>query len=75
LSSKKEYEARGQIYISLCLEMLSPDKLNDSLCDIVVHLLRFDPLPLSDKIFLIMTLNGHIPNAYLFCKIKNFIYL
>jgi len=62
ISSKQEYEARGKIYLSFCLEMPSQETLVDALAEIVIHKIHFDPLPLANKMFLIMTLHSHKPN-------------
>jgi len=62
MSSKQEYEARGKMYISFCLEMPNQETLVDALAEIVIHKIHYDPLPLANKMFLIMTLHSHKPN-------------
>lgn len=65
-STVQEYEARGSIYISVTLEMRDRDNFVDSIVDVAVHRILFDPLPLNNnRMMLAMTTSGYRPKEYL----------
>jgi hypothetical protein len=60
-SSKGEYDSKPKYFISLTLEVPNSESFVDSLTDVVVHNVHFDPLPYTQRMFLMMTLNEFHP--------------
>lgn len=52
-----EYAARPRMFVSITLEMPNRESFIDELCDIIVKMVHFDPLPYASRMFLLMSLN------------------
>ena len=48
-------------YISVVLEMPNKESFVDTLADVVVHMINFDPLPYVNRVMIGMTLNNQVP--------------
>jgi hypothetical protein len=57
LCRNAEYEARPKLFLSVTLEMKNKESFEDDLCDIIVKMVNFDPLPYSSRMFLLMSQN------------------
>mmetsp|Transcript_34749 Transcript_34749/g.40638 ORF Transcript_34749/g.40638 Transcript_34749/m.40638 type:complete len:858 (-) Transcript_34749:61-2634(-) len=69
-SSVQEYEARGVVYVSVTLEMRDRDNFVDSLVDVVVHRVLYDPLPLKvNRMILAMSTNGYRPKELKYIRV------
>jgi hypothetical protein len=61
VSPKGEFEAKPRLHVSCVLEQLDPESFVDSLVDVVIHNVDFDPLPLqNNRMFLMMSTHSKV---------------
>ncbi|EAR89988.1 C2 domain protein (macronuclear) [Tetrahymena thermophila SB210] len=63
VSQRAEYEAKPKYFVSLTLEVPNTESFVDALTDVVVHNVHYDPLPYTQRMFLMMTLNEYHPQS------------
>ena len=56
--------ATSRYYLSVVIESMSKDSFVDSVADIVIHDLKFDPIPYTNRVILGMSLNKQLPTQY-----------
>lgn len=62
MSSNQEYQERGVLFVSFVLEMNDKDSFVESLVDVAIQRVLFDPLPLKcNRMNLILTTNSFMP--------------
>ena len=64
LSANSKSDAKPRYYVSITLES-QLQSFVDTLCDVVVKMVHFDPLPYNSRMTLCMTLNNYKPKEYL----------
>jgi len=63
-------ESRGKIYISVVLEKPDQESFTDTLTDVIIRNVMFDPLPLqANKMFVAMTSNNYVPKTVEFITV------